>query len=143
MLILFTPCQNKCRAAPKESEMTAQQKYWVHSKRYRNEIKPAHWVPKWTKHRLPEIQQRALASLRFKCDAGLISRGGSWFFEERHVLPRAEQIANEAGVTDYLIKALEDCYSGNASEPATVAANAITILKQTVEVKPPDLRGIL
>ncbi|KAJ3103006.1 hypothetical protein HDU97_010444 [Phlyctochytrium planicorne] len=40
---------NLSRAMPRADEMTAPQKYWVHSKRYRNEIKPAHWVPKWTK----------------------------------------------------------------------------------------------
>jgi hypothetical protein len=34
---------------PREGEMSAQQKYWVDSKRYRNGIKPLHWVPKWTK----------------------------------------------------------------------------------------------
>ncbi|KAJ1557665.1 hypothetical protein HK405_015453, partial [Cladochytrium tenue] len=32
-----------------EREMTPRQKYWVESKRYRHGIKPAHWVPKWTK----------------------------------------------------------------------------------------------
>ncbi|KAI9011201.1 mitochondrial ribosomal protein L31-domain-containing protein, partial [Gaertneriomyces semiglobifer] len=37
------------RRAPTESEMTPLQKYWVQSKRYRNGIKPIHWVPKWTK----------------------------------------------------------------------------------------------
>ncbi|TPX35161.1 hypothetical protein SeLEV6574_g08215 [Synchytrium endobioticum] len=36
---------------PKESEMSAAQKYWVYSKRYKGSVKPAHWVPKWTKAR--------------------------------------------------------------------------------------------
>ncbi|KAJ3238031.1 hypothetical protein HDU81_008502 [Chytriomyces hyalinus] len=35
----------------REPEMTPEQKYWVHSKRFRNGIKPAHWVPHWTKTR--------------------------------------------------------------------------------------------
>lgn len=29
--------------------MTPLEKYWVESKRYRNGIKPIHWVPHWTK----------------------------------------------------------------------------------------------
>ncbi|TPX32546.1 hypothetical protein SmJEL517_g04394 [Synchytrium microbalum] len=36
---------------PRENEMTSSQKYWVFSKRYRGSVKPAHWVPKWTKAR--------------------------------------------------------------------------------------------
>ncbi|KAI8593593.1 hypothetical protein HDU89_001174 [Geranomyces variabilis] len=37
------------RRAPKESQMTPLEKYWVESKRFRNGIKPIHWVPHWTK----------------------------------------------------------------------------------------------
>jgi hypothetical protein len=35
--------------APKESELTPFQKYWVPAKRFRDGFKPIHWVPKWTK----------------------------------------------------------------------------------------------
>jgi hypothetical protein len=41
--------QDKAKLMPKECDLTAEQKYWVFSKRYRNNIKPAHWVPHWTK----------------------------------------------------------------------------------------------
>ncbi|KAJ3414859.1 Hypoxia up-regulated protein 1 [Chytridiales sp. JEL 0842] len=36
--------QNKAKLVPKESELTPERKYWVFSKRYKNNIKPAHWV---------------------------------------------------------------------------------------------------
>ncbi|KAJ3159501.1 hypothetical protein HK101_001052 [Irineochytrium annulatum] len=44
---------DQCLIQPTEAEMTPEQKYWVHSKRYRNQIKPAHWVPHWTKVPFP------------------------------------------------------------------------------------------
>ncbi|KAJ3330874.1 hypothetical protein HDU76_004640 [Blyttiomyces sp. JEL0837] len=34
---------------PKENELKPDQKYWVAATRFRNGIKPAHWVPHWTK----------------------------------------------------------------------------------------------
>ncbi|KAJ3056652.1 hypothetical protein HK097_005328 [Rhizophlyctis rosea] len=45
----------KCRALeaarrmPKLHELSDLELYWVHSKRYKNRIKPISWVPKWTK----------------------------------------------------------------------------------------------
>lgn len=35
--------------APTQPELTAFQKYWIPSKRYRDGFKPVHWMPHWTK----------------------------------------------------------------------------------------------
>ncbi|KAI9204066.1 mitochondrial ribosomal protein L31-domain-containing protein [Polychytrium aggregatum] len=40
---------DQARLIPRESELTPQEKYWIFSKRFRGGLKPAHWVPKWTK----------------------------------------------------------------------------------------------
>ncbi len=34
---------------PKEHELSPMEKYWVASKKFKNGLKPIHWVPKWTK----------------------------------------------------------------------------------------------
>jgi hypothetical protein len=40
---------DEARLAPRESEMTAFEKYWIPSKRYRDGFKPVSWAPHWTK----------------------------------------------------------------------------------------------
>ncbi|KAJ3367953.1 hypothetical protein HDU91_000963 [Kappamyces sp. JEL0680] len=40
---------DEARLAPRESQMTPFEKYWVPSKRYRDGFKPVSWVPHWTK----------------------------------------------------------------------------------------------
>ncbi|KAJ3275515.1 hypothetical protein HDV01_000342 [Terramyces sp. JEL0728] len=60
---------DKLRLAPKESEMSAFEKYWVPSKRFRDGFKPVHWVPKWTKTAHPRGWKES-AVHEFKAPAG-------------------------------------------------------------------------